>query len=139
MKKIHLFHYPISPYSEKLRTLFGYAHVSWGSITTKEMPPRPELIPLAGNYKRIPVLQMGADVFCDSNLIADEIALLYDKEELSFEKSTSEQQDYIRRVEGALFFAGVTVANNRTLQKKMYQKMSVLDLTRFVVLDRNWI
>lgn len=33
------------------------------------MPPRPALASLAGGYRRIPVLQLGADVFCDSNLI----------------------------------------------------------------------
>jgi glutathione S-transferase len=132
MTNINLFHYPISPYSEKVRAMLGYANVSWGSIVTKEMPPRPELVPLAGDYKRIPVLQIDSDVFCDSNLAAEEIALMSNKEELSFEQSSQQQQEYIRRVEGELFFAGVVVANNRTLQKKMFGQMGIWDLTRFV-------
>ena len=32
--------------------------------------PKPELPPLPGGFRRIPVLQIGADVYCDSQLIA---------------------------------------------------------------------
>ena len=32
--------------------------------------PKPQLVPLTGGYRRIPVLQIGADVYCDSQLIA---------------------------------------------------------------------
>ncbi|CAF1412848.1 unnamed protein product, partial [Adineta steineri] len=33
------------------------------------MPPRPYLDTLTGGYRRIPVLQVGADVYCDTHLI----------------------------------------------------------------------
>jgi hypothetical protein len=29
------------------------------------MPPRPLLDPLTGGYRRVPVLQVGADIYCD--------------------------------------------------------------------------
>jgi glutathione S-transferase len=32
--------------------------------------PKPQLTPLTGGYRRIPVLQIGADVYCDTELIA---------------------------------------------------------------------
>ena len=32
--------------------------------------PKPDLVALTGGYRRIPVLQIGADIFCDTNLIA---------------------------------------------------------------------
>jgi glutathione S-transferase len=32
--------------------------------------PKPHLTPMTGGYRRIPVLQIGADVYCDSALIA---------------------------------------------------------------------
>ena len=35
--------------------------------------PKPELIPLTGGYRRIPVLQIGADVYCDTQVILAEI------------------------------------------------------------------
>ena len=31
--------------------------------------PKPQLMPLTGGYRRIPVLQIGADVYCDSQVI----------------------------------------------------------------------
>ena len=31
--------------------------------------PKPQLLPLTGGYRRIPVLQIGADVYCDTQLI----------------------------------------------------------------------
>jgi glutathione S-transferase len=41
--------------------------------------PRPHLTPMTGAYRRIPVLQIGADLYCDTRLIAREIdALLPD-------------------------------------------------------------
>lgn len=35
--------------------------------------PRPELMPLTGGYRKVPVLQAGADVYCDTRLIAREL------------------------------------------------------------------
>ena len=71
-----LHHYPMSPFSEKIRLMFGYADMEWLSVISPESPPRPIVEPLVGGYRRIPVAQSGADIFCDSRLIADEIANL---------------------------------------------------------------
>jgi glutathione S-transferase len=35
--------------------------------------PKPDLIPLTGGYRRIPVLQIGADVYCDTQVILAEL------------------------------------------------------------------
>ena len=32
--------------------------------------PKPDLVELTGGYRRVPVLQLGADVYCDTHLIA---------------------------------------------------------------------
>lgn len=37
------------------------------------MAPKPQLIPLTGGYRRIPVLQIGADIYCDTRLILAEL------------------------------------------------------------------
>src|SRR3546814_4867414 len=37
--------------------------------TTLFRSPKPDLLPLTGGYRRIPILQMGADLYCDSDLI----------------------------------------------------------------------
>ncbi len=128
-----LHHYQFSPYSEKVRSMLAYAELDWHSVTHKEMPPRPLLSPLVGNYGRIPVAQIGADVFCDSNLIAEEIAVLANKPELSFQNSSQEIKDFVQHVEGKIFFAGVLAGGSNELRKKIRKTMSLWDLGRFFV------
>lgn len=49
--------------------MLGLKNRAWRSCIVAQKPPRPSLALLAGGYRRIPILQIGADVFCDSNLI----------------------------------------------------------------------
>lgn len=69
-----LHHYDASPYAEKIRLMFGLTNSRWHSMLSPVQPPRPNLDPLTGGYRRIPVAQLGADIFCDTALIAGEIA-----------------------------------------------------------------
>jgi len=66
-----LHHYPLSPYAEKARLMLGYKGASWRSVEVSPLPPRPGLQPVLGAFRRIPVLQRGADFFCDTRLIAE--------------------------------------------------------------------
>ena len=65
-----LHHYATSPFSEKIRKLFAHKRLAWFGVEQPNMMPKPDLVPLTGGYRRIPVLQIGADVYCDSQLIA---------------------------------------------------------------------
>src|SRR5580704_6605011 len=71
---IILHHYDTSPFSEKVRVMLGIKGLSWRSVIQPVIMPKPELTPLTGGYRRIPVLQIGADVYCDSQVIMAEIA-----------------------------------------------------------------
>jgi glutathione S-transferase len=66
-----LHHYPLSPYAEKARLMLGYKGASWRSVEVSPLPPRPGLQPVLGGFRRIPVLQRGADFFCDTRLMAE--------------------------------------------------------------------
>ena len=70
---IILHHYPQSPVSEKVRVVLGMKNVSWRSVQIPRMPPKPDLMPLTGGYRRTPVLQVGADIYCDSQCIIREL------------------------------------------------------------------
>jgi glutathione S-transferase len=72
--RLILHHYDTSPFSEKVRLLLGVKGLPWSSVIQPVIMPKPELIPLTGGYRRIPVLQIGADVYCDSQVIMAEIA-----------------------------------------------------------------
>jgi len=73
VSEIILHHYPQSPVSEKVRIGLGIKKLSWRSVEIPRVPPKPELMPLTGGYRRTPVLQIGADVFCDSQCILREL------------------------------------------------------------------
>jgi glutathione S-transferase len=65
-----LHQYETSPFSEKVRKLLAWKGIPWRAVEQPAIMPKPDLIPLTGGYRRIPVLQIGADVYCDSQLIA---------------------------------------------------------------------
>ena len=77
MSDIIFHHYALSPFSEKIRRILAYKKLAWHAVDQPLMMPKPDLIALTGGYRRIPVLQMGADVYCDTALIARHLDALY--------------------------------------------------------------
>ena len=73
MSELILHHYDLSPYSEKVRLIFGWKGLAWRSVIVPMILPKPDLMPLTGGFRRTPVLQIGADIYCDTNLIAAEL------------------------------------------------------------------
>jgi glutathione S-transferase len=71
--EIILHHYDTSPFSEKARVLLGLHGLSWRSVIQPTIMPKPDLVPLTGGYRRAPVMQIGADIYCDSQAIMAEI------------------------------------------------------------------
>jgi glutathione S-transferase len=71
MSDLILHHYPISPFSEKIRLVLGYKKLAWKSVIIPRTMPKPDLVALTGGYRRTPVLQIGADIYCDPALICD--------------------------------------------------------------------
>jgi glutathione S-transferase len=69
MAELILHHYDVSPFARKVRSVLGYKQLAWRSCDVAMLPPRPQLTALTGGYRRIPVLQVGADLICDSNAI----------------------------------------------------------------------
>lgn len=69
MKQLILHNYDFSNYAEKVRVALGYKDIDWASVIIPPVLPKPDLVPLTGGYRRTPVLQIGADVYCDTRLI----------------------------------------------------------------------
>ena len=64
-----LHHFEASPFSEKIRVIFGFKRIAWQSVLIPRIMPKPDLVPLTGGYRRTPVMQIGADIFCDTRII----------------------------------------------------------------------
>jgi glutathione S-transferase len=73
MPDLILHHYPASPLSEKIRVILGLKKLSWCSVEIPNLPPKPDVMPLTAGYRRTPIMQIGADVFCDSQRILSEL------------------------------------------------------------------
>jgi glutathione S-transferase len=70
MHPLILHHYDMSPYAEKIRLVFGLKGLPWRSVQIPIVMPKPDLVELTGGYRRTPTLQVGADVYCDTKVIA---------------------------------------------------------------------
>lgn len=70
MHEIILHNYDASPFAEKIRLIMGFKQLSWRWVDIPRIMPKPDLTALTGGYRKTPVLQIGADVYCDTALIA---------------------------------------------------------------------
>ncbi len=73
MPNLILHHFDFSPFAEKARLVLGFKRLPWSSVQIPMVMPKPELMPLTGGYRKTPVLQIGADIYCDTRLIAREL------------------------------------------------------------------
>jgi len=69
MNEFILHHYAGSPFSEKVRLIFGFKGLAWKSVTVPVILPKPDVVALTGGYRRTPFLQVGADIYCDTALM----------------------------------------------------------------------
>ena len=68
---IILHHYSTSPFAEKIRLILGSKNLHWREVLIPTIMPKPDVLALTGGYRKTPILQIGADIYCDSSLIAD--------------------------------------------------------------------
>lgn len=127
-----LHHYEMSPFSEKIRLMFGYAGLSWQSLISPEMPPRPKLDPIVGGYRRIPVAQAGADLFCDTRLISEELAVLADRPELSYLSADSDTRAFIEDLDTRVFWACVLSIPMGVTLKQLIRSLGWRGALRFI-------
>ena len=72
-REIILHNYPQSPVAEKVRVALGIKGLAWRNVEIPRLPPKPMLTALTGGYRRTPVMQIGADIYCDSQCIIREL------------------------------------------------------------------
>lgn len=73
MNEIILHHYDMSPYAEKIRLILGLKGLPWRSVQIPIVMPKPRLTALTGGYRLTPVMQIGADIYCDTKIIAAQL------------------------------------------------------------------
>ncbi|KAF2454077.1 glutathione S-transferase [Lineolata rhizophorae] len=66
---IILYHYPFSPYARRVIWYLQLRGIGYGQCIQPPTLPRPDLAALGVRYRRIPLLAIGRDVYCDTRLI----------------------------------------------------------------------
>ena len=103
-----IFHnYPQSPVAEKVRAAFGIKRLVWSSVEIPRIPPKPKLTLLTGGYRRTPVMQIGAEIFCDSQCILRELERRFPEPSLFPAGDESLQWLHGRWADGPLFSLAV--------------------------------
>lgn len=73
MPDIILHNYKLSTYAAKARMILNYKRIPWRHVETPMVMPKPDLVALTGGWRMAPVLQIGADVFVDSKVVARQL------------------------------------------------------------------
>ncbi len=77
MSEIIVHHFDASPFAEKVRVALGLKGIAWQSVQIPMVMPKPDLTALTGGYRKTPVMQIGADIYCDTQRIALELETRY--------------------------------------------------------------
>ena len=77
MTDLILHHYDASPFTQRVLRMLGLKQLAWRSVQMPMMPPKDDLVALTGGYRGTPVLQLGADLYVDSQLIARKLEELH--------------------------------------------------------------
>lgn len=99
-----------SAYSEKVMLMLRYAGLDWLSVATPKGVPRPIQQCLVGNYsRRVPILQIGSDLYCDTSMIMDKLSSLSGDKSLSPMTTDTKSKELIQLIEsdGTLSMLGV--------------------------------
>ena len=89
--------------------MLGARGLAWRSVIIPMIMPRPDTIPLTGGYRRTPVLQIGADIYCDTALIAAVLDDMGSGPSFFPAASRLAAQTLARWVDTELFWAAVTL------------------------------
>ena len=103
-----LHHFAASPFSEKLRLVLGFKRLAWNSVTVPNILPKPDVLALTGGYRRTPFLQIGADIYCDTALIAQVLERLQPAPSLYPQAGRALASILAQWADDALFWAAVT-------------------------------
>ena len=107
MSEIVLHHYAGSPFSEKVRLVFGMKGIQWRSVDVPVILPKPDVVALTGGYRRTPFMQIGADIYCDSALMCKVIDRLVPEPPLYPEPTRGLDEIVAQWADSALFWTAV--------------------------------
>lgn len=122
MAELILHHYPTSPFSEKVRLILGYKNLAWKSVVIPVVSPKPDLVALTGGYRKTPVLQIGADIYCDTALIADVLEHVQPRPTLYPEPSKGMARTLAQWADSTLFWTSMAFNTQPRGMAQLFEK-----------------
>ena len=110
MPDLILHQYATSPFSEKVRLVLGANGLSWCAVEIPPIMPKPDVTALTGGYRRTPVMQIGADIYCDTALICAVLDRMAPHPPLYPVAQAAQSHIMAAWIDSALFTAAVTYA-----------------------------
>jgi glutathione S-transferase len=107
MPELILHHYAPSPFSEKIRLIMGFKGLAWRSVSIPSIMPKPDVVALTGGYRKTPFMQIGADIYCDSALVAKVIDSLHPEPPLYPKDTAGTAQMLAQWADSTLFWTVV--------------------------------
>jgi glutathione S-transferase len=78
-----VFHYPQSIYSHRVLWYLWLRGIEYDECIQPPVMPRPDLDSIDVGYRKIPIVSIGKDVYCDSRLIVSKLEELYENSSLT--------------------------------------------------------
>ncbi len=120
MSEIILHHYQTSPFARKMRVLMGFKNIHWQSVIIPAVMPKPDVVALTGGYRRTPIMQVGADIFCDTALIGWQLDQYYPNPPLYPTQHAATVRAWEQWADTALFQNAVGLVFQKEVLLKMF-------------------
>jgi len=104
--------------------MFGFKKLAWKSVMIPSIMPKPDVTALTGGYRRTPILQIGADIYCDTSLICEVLEArapepsIYPKDVEPLARTLAQWADY------TMFWTAITYALQPVGQAHMFGNLS---------------
>jgi glutathione S-transferase len=100
-----LFHYGASIYSHRVLWYLWLRNIPYDECIQPPVMPRPNLSSIGVGYRKIPLLAIGKDVYCDSQLIISKLEALYPDSNIA--SLTPEQEGIQKLFENYTIYGGI--------------------------------
>ncbi|KIW10333.1 hypothetical protein PV08_11295 [Exophiala spinifera] len=114
---IVLYHYSFSPFARRVLWYLTLRGIDYAECKQPATMPRPDLKALGVNYRRIPVMAIGRDIYCDTRIMLRKLEDLFPDSPLR--ASTVEQKAIEKFLEIWTIEAGVFVRASQLIPTSM--------------------
>jgi glutathione S-transferase len=117
-----------------VRAILGAKNLAWAAVEIPSILPKPDVVCLTGGYRRTPVLQIGADIYCDTALIARTLDSLAPSPPLYPARYAAAAVALAQWADSTLFLAAAVLFSQRDVLEQIFGGRA--DVLQAFVADR---